>query len=75
MVIGWLVCVFVHRAPSLGIKAVSTLAAIVGGGAALAVWRFSLAAPLPDEANAYFIGAFISILARGIFMRTFPGFD
>jgi hypothetical protein len=74
LTMGWLVCLFVHRAPKLELTAISTLAAIIGGGALLGLWHVSKTDPLPNEANAYFIGIFISILGRGILMRAWPGF-
>jgi hypothetical protein len=33
LTMGWLVCLFVHRAPKLELTAISTLAAIIGGDA------------------------------------------
>jgi hypothetical protein len=65
LTIGWLTYEFIRRAQSLGLKAVCTLAAIVSGSAALGVWRFSQEAPLPREANAYFIGVFCAVAFLG----------
>jgi hypothetical protein len=66
LTIGWLTYEFIRRAQSLGLKAVCTIATIVGGSAALGVWRFSQEAPLPREANAYFIGIFLSVFILGL---------
>jgi hypothetical protein len=66
LVIGWLVWEFVNRIQALELKALSTLAAIVGGGAALLVWRFAQNKALPDEANSYFVGVFVSVLILGL---------
>lgn len=66
LVIGWLVWVFVDRAPTLSLKALLSVVSIVGGGAALGVWRFSQESALPREANSYFIGIFCSALILGL---------
>jgi uncharacterized membrane protein len=65
LVIGWLVRVFVSRTVSLGIKAFSTITSVVSGGATLLIWRAARETPLPDEANCYFIGVFLSVVFLG----------
>jgi hypothetical protein len=66
LVIGWLVWTFVGRVADLNLKALTALVTIVGGGVALGVWRFSQDQGLPREANAYFIGIFMSVLILGL---------
>jgi hypothetical protein len=66
LTIGWLVIEFTRRSKTLGLKAISTLASIVSGGLALGVWRVSQEHALPREANAYFIGVFLSVLVLGL---------
>jgi hypothetical protein len=65
LTIGWLIFEFIRRAPSLGLKAVCTLAAILSGSTALSVWQISQSASLPREANAYFIGVFLAVVFLG----------
>ncbi|MCK1477711.1 hypothetical protein IVB27_23615 [Bradyrhizobium sp. 197] len=65
LTIGWLIAEFIRRAPSLGIKAVCTLAAILSGSTALSVWQVSQKTGLPREANAYFIGVFLAVVFLG----------
>jgi hypothetical protein len=66
IVIGWLVWEFMNRVPTLELKAFSTITAVVAGGATLLIWRFAQDKPLPDEANSYFIGVFLSVLVLGL---------
>jgi hypothetical protein len=65
LTIGWLIAEFIRRAPSLGLKAVCTLAAILSGSTALSVWQVSQKTGLPREANAYFIGVFAAVVFLG----------
>jgi len=66
LVIGWLVWEFLNRTEKFALKALSTIASLVAGGATMLVWRATKDTALPDEANAYFMGIFASVLILGL---------
>jgi hypothetical protein len=66
LVIGWLVWEFLNRTEKFALKALSTIASLVAGGGTILIWRVAKDSPLPDEANAYFIGIFLSVLMLGL---------
>ena len=64
--IGWLVWTFVTRAATLTLKALTTVASIAAGGSLLVFWNSSGVGTPPQEANAYFLGVFVSVLILGL---------
>lgn len=65
LVIGWLVWTFVVRAPKFELKALSTVASVVGGSLPLLLWR-GVNGSLPSEANTYFVGVFVAVAILGL---------
>jgi hypothetical protein len=65
LVIGWLIKVFVERAPTFDLKSLATVASIAIGSAALAVFKPE-SGPVPDEFMLYFVGLFLTVLVLGL---------
>lgn len=65
LVIGWLVYTFVQRAKTLTIAALSAVSAIVAGGGVLALWKGTGTGGLTSEANSFFVGLALSVMALG----------
>jgi predicted Abi (CAAX) family protease len=64
--IGWLVWTFITRTATLTLKALTTVASIAAGGSLLVFWNNNGVGALPQEANGYFLGVFISVLVLGL---------
>ncbi len=72
LTIGWLVWTFVARSETLTIKAVGALVSIAAGGGLLALWKSTDTGDLTKEANAYFVGVFLSALVLGLIHGKIP---